>query len=158
VCRPATKSSRKWKLAQAEAMAAAIAMAARVRGALNRGGSAGDDDGMTVKMRSWYSGPRPARVRRGAGWTGGPQRAPRRVRRERQRRVAREKFKAPRGEGAWGRRAAWAACGRTRRRGATALWPDNVSMCSCLNTNISKNFTRSAQSFEYESCRAHLGE
>jgi hypothetical protein len=55
----------------------------------------GDDDGVTVKMWLWYGGPRPARVHHGAGRTGGPRRAPCRVRRERRRRVAREKFKVP---------------------------------------------------------------
>jgi hypothetical protein len=145
--------------------------------ALNRGGSAGDDDSVTVKMRPWYWRPRPTRVQWGAGRTGGPWRAPDRVRRGRRRRVARGAFKEPRGAGMWGRRTARAVCGhghrggrrssakrgarargRTRRRGAVALWLDNVSMCPCLNTNISKHLTRSAQSFEYESCRAHLGE
>jgi hypothetical protein len=139
---------------------------------LNRGGSVGDDDGVTMKMRPWYWRPRPARLRRGARWTGGPWRTPDRVRRGQWRRVARGDFKEPRGAGAWGRRAAQATCGRgrqggrrsgvahgrTQRRGAAALWLDNVSMCPCLNTKISKNLTRSAQSFEYKSCRAHLGE
>jgi hypothetical protein len=107
----------KLELVQAATMAGGTTMTARTRRArpLNRGGSACGDDGVTVKMLLWYWRPRPA-----CGWIGGPWRAPCGVRCGQQRRVARAEFKAPRGAGAWWRRAAWAACGRGRRGGALA--------------------------------------
>jgi hypothetical protein len=51
--------------------------------------------------------------------------------------------------------AAWAGAVRT---GDVASWRQTVSQCSCLNVKISQNLNRTPLNFEYESCRAHLGE
>jgi hypothetical protein len=45
-----------------------------------------------------------------------------------------------------------------RTHGRRRVLASNVSLCPSLNVKISKNLNRTPPSFEYESCRAHLGD